>query len=299
MKTKFLSILTIGVALFVGACNEDNESSKGKISVSITDAPIDDANVEAVYISINSVEVNGPDGWVTLDEFDEPEKIDLLSYQDGNAYFLTEETINTGTYTEVRLILDIQERNGNVQANPGCYIEYKDGSVQPLFVPSGGQSGYKAKGEFTIADGGVTAVTLDFDVRKAVVEAGNSGKFILKPTVRLVEDADVAMIRGTFDDEDADYTSVVVFAYENGTFTEAEIAAPADEDVRFPNAVTSDAVEADGSFTLAFMNAGTYDLYFAAFDENGDFVELIGTSPDVTLSAGLITELELTLTLLD
>ena len=289
----------IGVALFVGACNEDNESSKGKISVSITDAPIDDANVEAVYISINSVEVNGPDGWVTLDEFDEPEKIDLLSYQDGNAYFLTEETINTGTYTEVRLILDIQERNGNVQANPGCYIEYKDGSVQPLFVPSGGQSGYKAKGEFTIADGGVTAVTLDFDVRKAVVEAGNSGKFILKPTVRLVEDADVAMIRGTFDDEDADYTSVVVFAYENGTFTEAEIAAPADEDVRFPNAVTSDAVEADGSFTLAFMNAGTYDLYFAAFDENGDFVELIGTSPDVTLSAGLITELELTLTLLD
>ena len=299
MKTKFLSILMIGVALFVGACNEDNESSKGKISVSITDAPIDDANVEAVYISINSVEVNGPDGWVTLDEFDEPEKIDLLSYQDGNAYFLTEETINTGTYTEVRLILDIQERNGNVLANPGCYIEYKDGSVQPLFVPSGGQSGYKAKGEFTIADGGVTAVTLDFDVRKAVVEAGNSGKFILKPTVRLVEDADVAMIRGTFDDEDADYTSVVVFAYENGTFTEAEIAAPADEDVRFPNAVTSDAVEADGSFTLAFMNAGTYDLFFAAFDENGDFVELIGTSPDVTLSAGLITELELTLTLLD
>jgi len=292
----FLAIL---MGVFVFACNETNENATGKASISITDAPIDDANVEAVFISINSVEVKGPDGWKTLDAFEEPIKIDLLSYQHGEAYFLTEETLEAAAYNEVRLILDIQEKTNGIQQNTGCYIEYKDGTTQPLFVPSGGQSGYKAKGDFVIPAGGTVALTLDFDVRKAIVKAGNSGKFILKPTVRLVANEDAGLINGTFDAEDSTFNKVVVFAYANDAFDTSETEEPAEEEVRFSNAVTSSTVAEDGTFTLAFMNSGTYDFYFANFNEEGNYAGLIGSNEDVEVGPGAIIELELSLSLLD
>ena len=59
------------------------------------------------------------------------------------------------------------------------------------------KTGYNIIGDFTIPDGGVTSIIIDFDVRKSVVEAGNSGQFILKPTLRLIEDANVESIEGT------------------------------------------------------------------------------------------------------
>lgn len=281
------------------ACDDDNETTKGRVSVSITDAPIDDANVSAVFISINSVELKGPDGWTTLDSFEEPVKIDLLSYQNGEAYFLTDEVIDAGSYSEVRLMLEIQDKVNGIQQNEGCYIEYKDGSTQPLLVPSGGRSGYKAKGAFDITAGGVVALTLDFDVRKAVVESGSSGKFILKPTIRLIANQDASMITGTFDQEGEMFSKIIVFAYADDTFTESETNEPGDEEVRFANAVTSSTLNEDGAFTLAFMESGTYDLHFASYDENGDFIELIGSSNDVEVEAGINLSLEISLSLLN
>lgn len=281
------------------ACGDENETTKGRVSISITDAPIDDANVSAVFIAINSVELKGPDGWTTLDSFEEPVSIDLLSYQNGEAYFLTDELIDAGSYSEVRLMLDIQDRINGIQQNEGCYIEYKDGSTQPLLVPSGGRSGYKAKGNFDITSGGVVALTLDFDVRKAVVESGNSGKFILKPTIRLIANQDASLITGSFDQEDGDFTKVIVFAYENDTFAESELDEPGDEEVRFSNAVTSSTLSDEGAFTLAFMESGTYDLYFASYDENGEFIELIGSSDDVEVEAGINLNLEISASLLN
>lgn len=298
---KYIGKLFIATLLAVVAfaCTDTNENATGKASISITDAPIDDANVKAVFISINSVEVKGPDGWKTLDAFEEPIKIDLLSYQNGEAYFLTEETLEAAAYNEVRLMLDIQEKTNGSQQNAGCYIEYKDGTTQPLFVPSGGQSGYKAKGDFVIPAGGTVALTLDFDVRKAIVKAGNSGKFILKPTVRLIANNNAGLINGSFNAEDSTFNKVVVFAYANDEFDMSETDEPADEEVRFENAITSSVVADDDTFTLAFMNAGTYDLYFANFDEEGNYVGLIGSYEDVEVGPGAIIELDLSLSLLD
>ena len=297
MKTiKIFSALVLS-ALMLGACNdEDSKTTRGKASVYITDAPTDDVNVKEVVITINTVDVKGPNGWETIVEFEEPVSIDLLSYQNGESFLLTENELVAGTYTEVRLGLDIQEKIDDQLQNKGCYIKYIDGSQEPLFVPSGGQSGYKAKGEFIIPEGGVVGVTIDFDVRKAVVKAGASGKYILKPTVRLVANQDVGMIIGNFTFE-GNYDKLIVFAYENDTYTESEIAEPADGEVRFPNAVTSGAME-EGKFTLAFMNSGTYDLYFAAYDDNGEFVELLGAYADVEVGSGAKLELDLDLALL-
>lgn len=299
---KMFGVVFLSAIIFT-ACNDDDKTAangKGKASVYITDAPIDDANVSAVVIAVNRVEANGPDGWETIEEFEEPVSIDLLSYQNGKAFLLTENEMDAGAYSEVRLILNIQETINDQLQNEGSYIEYKDGSKEPLFVPSGGQSGYKAKGEFTIPEGGVVGITLDFDVRKAVVKAGNSGKYLLKPTIRLVANQDAAMINGHFEANSLDsagYNKVVAFAYKNDTFVASEMDEPAEGEVRFANSVTSSVV-VDGDFTLAFMESGVYDLYFVAYDENGEFVELIGSYEDVNLEAGAKLELELELDLL-
>lgn len=285
--------------LILLSCGSEDERSTGKAQISITDAPVDAENIKSVYISILGVEANGPDGWQTVESFEEPVKIDILSYNNGESYFLTEGVLTAGTYSEVRLQLDIVERASGAQSNVGSYIEYLDGSTQQIFVPSGHQSGYKAKGEFTIPEGGVVALTLDLDLRKALVMAGNSGKFLLKPVVRIVANGDAGMISGNLDSVGVELGNVVAFAYENDTYTESEIAEPAPEEVRFPNAVTSAQVDENGDFNLAFISSGTYDIYFATFDENGDFVEVIGNYQNVVVIGGQTTTLELLLSELE
>jgi hypothetical protein len=80
-------------------------------------------------------------------------------------------------------MLDIPEM-GSSPANPGCYIEFADNSTEPLFVPSGNETGYKAIGQFEVNVNGAVEVTADFDVSEAVVVAGSS--CILKPTIKLI-----------------------------------------------------------------------------------------------------------------
>lgn len=303
---KMWSAVLLSLIIFT-ACNEDDEKinadkpnyeGEGKANIYITDAPVDDENVSAVVISIIGVEVNGPEGWKTVKEFEEPLAIDLLSYQNGEAFLLTEDSIQAGVYSEVRLKLEIQEQvDGQVQ-NPGCYIEFKDGTKEPLFVPSGGQSGYKAKGEFELPTDGVIDITLDFDVRKAVVKAGSSGKYILKPTIRLIANENAGVIEGEFAEADT-YEKVIVFAYADDTFEESEMNEPAEGDVRFSNAISSSVVGDDKTFTLAFMNSGQYDLYFAYYNEQGEFMNLIGSYEDVSVEAGATVSLQLQLDLLN
>ncbi|MEQ8574432.1 MAG: hypothetical protein RIB63_10245, partial [Fulvivirga sp.] len=82
--------------------------------------------------------------------------------------------------------------------------------------------------------------------------------------------------------------------------TGSETDEPDDDDeVRFSNAITSSALTEEGGFTLAFMESGTYDLYFASYDENGEFIELIGSSNDVEVEAGVNLSLEISLSLLN
>jgi len=80
-------------------------------------------------------------------------------------------------------MLDIPE-DGSDKANPGCYLKFTDNSTEPLFVPSGGETGYKAIVHFEVPVNGTVEVTADFDARKAVVVSGSS--YILNPTIKLM-----------------------------------------------------------------------------------------------------------------
>lgn len=281
----FTTILLAAASLLFSACSD--EDAKGKVQLYITDAPIDAENVTGVFLTIKGVELKGIDGWQTAATFEEPVKINILEYQNGSAYFLTEEMLSAGTYTEARLQLDAPAEQGGSANNPGCYIAYVDGTTEPLFVPSGAQSGYKVKGKFSLAEGGTVAVTLDFDVRKSIVEAGVSGKMLLKPVVRLIANQDAALIKGTYS-EMIEGQRMVVYAYEKGTFTTDEMNAD-EEGIRFSNSITSTLVNEEGAFTLAFITSGEYDLIFVAVNESGEPITLLGSFATAVTSGGLVT----------
>ena len=163
----------------------------GTLKLYLSDAPMDAENVTGVYITINEIQYHLDSQWITCEEFEGPQTYDLLELTGGNSTLLGELTLPAGNYTQIRFMLDIPEK-GSHPANPGCYIEFADNSTEPLFVPSGNETGYKAIGRFEVTVNGTVEVTADFDVRKAVVVAGSS--YILKPTIKLIVNNQSEMI---------------------------------------------------------------------------------------------------------
>jgi hypothetical protein len=158
-------------------------SGTGTLKLYLSDAPIDTGNVIGVYITINEIQYHLNGQWITCEGFEGPQKYNLLELTGGNSALLGELTLPAGNYTQIRFMLDILEV-GSHKANSDCYIEFADNSTQPLFVPSGNETGYKAVGEFEVPVDETVEVTADFDVREAVVVADSH--YILKPTIKLV-----------------------------------------------------------------------------------------------------------------
>ena len=178
-----LIILAVLALLGVVYGTPEQALATGTLKLYLCDAPIDSENVTGVYITINEIQYHLDGEWITCEEFVGPQTYDLLELTGGNFTLLGKFTLPAGNYTQIRFMLDIREK-GSSPASPGCYIEFADNSTKPLFVPSGGETGYKAIGYFEVPVNGTVEVTADFDVRKAVVVAGSS--YILKPTIKLI-----------------------------------------------------------------------------------------------------------------
>jgi hypothetical protein len=284
MKNLVLALVII-LGTVVGAglgCGET--SGVGTLALYLSDAPIDAENVTGVYITINEIQYHMNDQWITCEEFEGPKTYNLLELIDGNSTLLGELVLPGGHYNQIRFILDIPEMGQN-PATPGCYIEFADNSTQPLFVPSGNTTGYKAVGEFTVPLNGTVDVTADFDVRKAVHLAASH--YILHPTIRLVVNNEAGRISGVVTNNSS-YTDVIVFAYEDGTWTDAEDDEPVDPASRFPNAVNSGKMCDDGHYTIPLLAAGTYDLAVAGYN-GADFGEVLGFVSDVVVETNHTT----------
>lgn len=276
-----MAVITL-MALFFAGCEKDN--NKGTIKLSITDAPIDSDGISGVYITITDVQyhLSGND-FASFDEFEGPKLFNLLDLTRGVSELLGTLEIEQGTYTQLRFMIDAPDYGLDTPANPGCYLEFEDGTTQPLFVPSGAQTGYKGVGAFTVPANGVVEITADFDVRKSVVKAGASGKYILKPTIRLIVDDQAGKIVGSATNIPAN-TQIVVFAYEDDTYTDSEASEPGTEDPRFPNAVSSDMVDESGSYHIDFLAPMTYDLVVVA-NVDGVFSQVLGIVRDVVVES--------------
>ena len=285
-KLSIILSLIVPMALIFSGCQKDKGT--GTLKLSLTDAPADAEDVTGVWITFSDIQYHiSGNNWASFTDFVGPQKYNLLELTRGESAILGELELEPGTYTQLRFILDAPTFGMGNPSNPGCYLEFEDESTIPLFVPSGAQTGYKGVGAFTVPVNGTVEVTADFDVRKSVVKAGMSGIYILKPTIRLIVNNQSGQIAGSITNI-PENTQVAIYVYEDGAYTGEEANDPEPEMPRFPNATSSDMVDEEGGYHIAYLAPITYDLVVAAF-AGGEFQEVLGIVEDVPVESNKTT----------
>jgi len=191
------AVTCIVVLAYLAACgggggsSGDSSLQTGRINLRITDSPVTSA--ERVVVQFTGLEITRA-GAAQPEVFDfAPRQIDLLALDGGGSeILLANEELPAGEYESIRLKVNAG-RSGS-----DSFIELDDGSVHPLFIPSGNQSGLKLIRGFTIGAGSTNNFTIDFDLRKSVIHPPGLGEpYLLKPVLRLVNNLEVGTIDGT------------------------------------------------------------------------------------------------------
>ncbi|MDO9615002.1 MAG: DUF4382 domain-containing protein, partial [Bacteroidota bacterium] len=104
MKTKImLFALVILIPLFTIQCSksdDDSDQTSGNLSVKITDAPSDDANIQAIFVTVAGVKVNG----VSVEGF-QKKTIKISDLHSGETEVLFAGDVQADTYSNISLVL--------------------------------------------------------------------------------------------------------------------------------------------------------------------------------------------------
>lgn len=262
MRSLRLCCLVAGFFLTLSGCGGNSSPSPGtgKLSIGITDAPIDSA--EAVVIHVTSATLHGPGGDTTIDVIDPTSKtpgrdIDLLLFQGGQWTGLFEDTITAGHYSWIRLGLDLSK----------SYIQI-NGAQYGMSCTSCDNVGYRINRSFDVAEDATLTFMLDFDLRKSITAtSGGQADYILRPTVRLIDSAASGSISGTVDSTllaslGGGMCSVYVFDGQDATLDDIYIPVSPETQIMQNNPITTATVASDGSYgyTASFLPAGDYTI---------------------------------------
>lgn len=189
---KLASVLLISAA-FLFSCSDNpvEQEGTGTLSIQAFDAPFP-GGADHIYVDIDSVSVHRSTGdgeedgeWIALQMNDQVEQpMDFLELVNGALAELVNDTLQAGTYSQLRLIL-----------GPDNSIVV-DGQEYALQTPSGQQSGLKLNLNFEIAPNELVEIYLDFDAGHSVVVQGNGG-YLLKPVFHAFKKTVTGSIAGT------------------------------------------------------------------------------------------------------
>lgn len=277
-------LASLAVVMLASACGGDGGSSAtSSVQVSLTDTPIEDA--DSVVVSVSGVAFKPEGSAPEVVESFAPRSIDLLQYQNGRTAILLQDTpMQAGRYQWLRLIIDTQPvvRDSYIVIN---------GNECELNVPSGAETGLKMNRPIDVPADGSLALTIDFDLRKSVhappgqASGACTTGYVLRPTLRLVNDANVGAIDGTVSFEAGSVPADCkpnVYVYE-GTVTpddmEETSAASPDIDPLVVVGVTIPAGSTIGIYRAAFIPAGSYTAAFTCDDDTNDDQSLVFVPP--------------------
>jgi hypothetical protein len=200
--------VSAALIMLVGACGTDSGSPTtagsgtptsgspstgfGQMTLRITDAPVDDAT--AVVVEFTGVEIKAAnEDRPEVFDFDAPRQIDLLALDGGGSEtILEDEVLPAGSYEWIRLKV-----NAGRDASDS-YVTDANGGKNPLFIPSGNETGLKLVDGFSVPAGGEADFTIDFNLRKSVLKPpGLAGLYLLKPALQLIDNNDAGSIEGT------------------------------------------------------------------------------------------------------
>ncbi len=266
-KNLFRTGLILFFVSVMVSCSKDDENNEtqtqtgNKTEVYLTDAPIDNANVQGAFVTVANVMVNGK----AIEGF-EKTTIELSSLNNGNTEFLGDLNLESGTTSSISLVLDNEtDASGESPAN---YV-LTSGGEKVALTSSANEIVLNDNAEIQESDN--NKLILDFDLRKAIVsQTEGEYSFVsnaeLSNSVRAVNSLNAGTIDGTVSNMNNDASeTMVVYAYKKGSYSEGETGSD------FSSAVTSSVVNSSsGDFSLNFLKEGEYELHFASYsDANG------------------------------
>lgn len=295
-KIKLISFITTIVILLVtchvgcGPSEKEEGNLTGLFNLGLTDAPMN--GVKKVVIRFTGVEIQPSSGKRITIDFDQPKQIDLLTLTGGESeLLLAEYALPAGHYQWIRLMVEAKDDTDD------SYLELEDGSLRDLTIPSGSQAGLKLIRGFEVPLGGISDFTIDFDVRKSVHQpSGQGGDFMLRPTLRMVDNAEVGGLQGVIDSvliEDPNNLDCAVYIFAGSSITPDDI----DENESEPltTALVRHNQETDTySYRARFLPAGDYTVALTqgasnddpALDNQLDFTNI----GEVTISANTMNQ---------
>jgi hypothetical protein len=273
LKTLAIALITISL---VASCikEDDGDINMGTESYNttfkITDAPIDNSNVEAVFVTVSNIKVDG----TSLEGFNKT-TFDLAALVNGQTKTLGNLQLQAGSYSNIELELDYAtDAAGNA---PGCYVETADGEKDKLEAAA---DKIAITDTFEVFASNTNEIIIDFDLRKTIREeqgtVSSNFEFVsmseLSAGIRTVNEETTGMISGTANDAQNTSDKIVVYAYEKETFdAEVETKGQGNSNVTFANAVTSSEVGGlNNGYSLNFLAEGEYELVFASYNEEAD-----------------------------
>jgi hypothetical protein len=175
----------------------------------MVDAPAgyDEVNIVVTRVEVHKASSDSNSGWFVINN--NTATYDLLRLRNGASVILGDNSLDAGSYTQIRLIIGI---GSNIVVN---------GVVYPLEIPSGEQSGVKLNHAFVIQDGLLYELLLDFDAERSIVVTGN-GQYKLKPVIRVTP----VVISGTISGKINPITAAGLVYAITGTDTAITIAEP-------------------------------------------------------------------------
>ena len=267
--------ITMGIAIMMFSCSKDNENGNPEsetysTTYKITDAPVDNAEIEAVFVTVSDVRVDG----TSLEGFNKT-TFDLSALVNGQTKTLGNLQMEAGSYSNIELVLDYDaDMDGNA---PGCYVEMADGSKDK--IESTSQS-IDITDSFEVFATNTNEIIIDFDLRKTVKEEQGTLEsdfnFVtaseLSAGLRTVNQEATGEIKGTVNDAENTSDKIVVYAYEKGTYNaEVETQGQCESNIRFANAITSAEVGGiNNSYSLNFLETGEYELIFVSYTQDGN-----------------------------
>lgn len=283
-------------------CGSASGIGSGTLSLSVADAPVDGA--QQVVVQFHGLMLQGPNGTTTLTYCRDatgrltvtsstcaqplPQQINLLALTGGlSAPLLDHYSLAAGHYAWIRLLID---------ATPGATDSYVtiNGSRYGLEIPSGAATGLQLNRGFDVPTDGSPSFTVDFNLRASVhAPAAASTDYLLRPTLRVVDDAVVGTLTGVVTLNPATCTSPAVYVYAGQHATPVDIEGAAGDPVTTAPVILN-TLTGLFEYRAAFLPAGMYTVALTCVSavDNPDTAENLGFSgaADVSIVAGRTTQ---------
>jgi len=160
---------------------------EGSVTLDLESTAPADPGIASVVVDLEGVALEGSGGTETL-RFDEPVRVDLVDYIDGNLFRLfTDEELADGRYTRARLLIAAEE-------DDDYFVERFDGAQFELAVAEGTPSDVS----FTVDKDNSSrdTIVLTLDLRQSLSFNDDTDEYTLTPLLRGVRTEDAGAITG-------------------------------------------------------------------------------------------------------